>query len=106
MADNKELEKKETIAETAIKGADSVKKGKYIPGTYRSDKFMRVIKALTYENQKDANGVVQKTYGTWAKESNMIVFQKNQERRLTAEDLELPAIQRLIDSKTIFRVGD
>lgn len=83
-----------------------VKGAKYKPGVYRADKFLRIIKELTYQNKVGADGIVQKTYGTWAKEENMIIFQKGVEKRLTADDLKLVAIQRLIDSKTIYRVGD
>lgn len=113
----------ETIADKALAGAAvpqtgegvapiptpstaSVKSLKYKPGMYRSDKFMRVIKELTHTHSRDENGKVQKTYGTWANDKNMIVFQKGVERPLTEEDLKLPAVQRLIDSKTIFRVGE
>lgn len=78
---------------------------KYLPGMYRSDKYMRIIKALTYTHRKDDAGKVHKTYGTWAKDDNMIIFKKGVETPLTAEDLELPAVQRLVDSKTIYRLG-
>lgn len=78
---------------------------KYLAGMYRSDKFMRIIKELTYTHTKDENGKVQKTHGTWAKPQNMIIFQKGVETRLTEADVELPAIQRLIDSKAIYRMG-
>lgn len=81
-------------------------KKKYLPGVYRSDKYMRIIKKLSYEIVKDAAGQVQKTYGTWAVPDNFIIFQKDVEKRLTAEDLKLPAIQNLIDSRVIYRVGD
>lgn len=111
-----------TIADKALAGAAVPKTGegvaptptndaavapsKYKPGMYRAEKFMRVIKELSHTHQRDENGKVQKTYGTWANDKNMIIFQKGVERQLTAEDLKLPAIQRLIDSKTIFRVGE
>lgn len=78
---------------------------KYVPGSYRAEKFLRIIKELTYKNVKNADGKIQKTHGTWATASNMIEFKKGIETILTAEDLELPAIQRLIDTKVIFRVG-
>lgn len=95
-----ELEVKKSTAEV------EEPKKKYIPGMYRSDKFLRVIKELTFQNKKDAAGNVVKTYGTWANDKNVIIFNKNGERRLTEEDLQLTSIQRLIDSKTIYRVGD
>ena len=107
----------ETIADTALKGTtDKVDKNKeekkadkpakkYIPGMYRADKFMRIIKELSFTHVKDANGTIQKTHGTWAKDKNMIIFKKGVETELTADDLKLPAIQRLIDSKIIYRMG-
>ena len=107
-----------TIAEQALETAEAkaIKKTaskavekqttKYKGGMYRSDKFMRIIKTLSYEHQKDASGQIQKTYGTWSRENNVIVFQKNTEIRLSDEDVALPTIQRLIDSKSIYRVGD
>lgn len=112
--DNKNTE---TIADTALAGATVPQTGtaapksepttsKYKPGVYRADKFMRIIKQLSHTHQRDENGKVQKTYGTWATEKNMIIFQKGVEKRLTAEDLALSAVQRLIDSKVIYRVGD
>lgn len=119
--ENKTNKTTETIANKALAGAAvpqtgegvaptpstaSVKSLRYKPGMYRSDKFMRVIKELTHTHSRDENGKVQKTYGTWANDKNMIVFQKGVERSLTEEDLKLPAVQRLIDSKTIFRVGE
>lgn len=79
---------------------------KYLPGVYRSEKFMRIIKALTFTHQKDDNGKIQKTYGTWANDKNMIIFPKGKDVRLSKEDVALTAIQRLIDSKVIFRVGE
>lgn len=79
---------------------------KYQPGVYRADKFMRIIKAITMQHKTDASGQVQKTYGTWTKDDNMIIFQKGVEKRLSAEDVALPTIQRLIDSKAIYKVGD
>lgn len=78
---------------------------KYQAGVYRSDKFLRVIKELTYTHAKDDAGHIQKTYGTWANDKNMIIFSKGAERRLTEEELKLPVIQRLIDTKVIYRVG-
>ena len=95
----------ETVLDEAL-AASAAPKAKYKPGMYRSDRFMRIIKELTLTHQKDDSGKVKKTYGTWAKESNMIVFKKGVERYLNAEDLKLMAIQRLIDSKVIYRVGD
>lgn len=103
-----------TIAEEALKASEEKEEkkaaetsgSKYKPGVYRSEKFLRIIKALTYQHKKDANGQVQRTYGTWATKDNVIVFQKGVEKRLSAEDVELQAIQRLIDSKVIYRVGD
>ena len=91
---------------TAVKAEKKVAPAKYKEGLYRSDKFLRIIKELTYTHQKDELGRVQKTYGTWANDRNMIVFSKGVERRLGSEELALPAIQRLIDQKTIYRVGD
>lgn len=110
----------ETIADTALAGATVPQAGegvaptptpstapsRYKPGNYRSEKFMRIIKELTHTHQRDDACKVQKTYGTWANDKNMIIFQKGVERPLTAEDLKLPAIQSLIDRKVIFRVGD
>lgn len=108
-----------SIAEQALENIDVVEltdivkvdekptpTSKYKPGVYRADKFMRIIKEITAENKVDANGQVQKTYGTWVRDDNMIIFQKGVEKRLTKEDLALPTIQRLIDSKVIYRVGD
>lgn len=83
-----------------------VSRSHYKPGNYRSDRFLRIIKELSHKHAKDANGNIQKTYGTWATDSNMIVFSKGVERRLTEDELKLPSIQRLIDSKVIYRVGD
>lgn len=85
---------------------EGVTPSKYKPGMYRSDKFMRVIKELTHTHSRDDSGKIQKTYGTWANDKNMVIFQKGVERPLTEEDLKLPSIQRLIDSKAIFRVGE
>lgn len=102
-----------TIADVALEESKvgKTERGKttasgYKPGVYRSDKFLRIIKKLSYSHSKDASGQVQKTYGTWAKDDNMIVFSKGVEKRLTEADLELESIRRLIDSKTIYRVGD
>lgn len=97
---------KATKAEPVAKQEVATPKKKYLPGVYRSDKYMRIIKKLSYEIVKDAAGQVQKTYGTWAVPDNFIIFQKDVEKRLTAEDLKLPAIQNLIDSRVIYRVGD
>ena len=94
-----EVDKKEGVAPVA-----STSK-RYLPGMYRSDRYMRIIKELTHVHRKDDNGKVQKTYGTWVRDDNMIVFKKGVETRLTAEDLTLPAVQRLIDSKIIYRLG-
>lgn len=96
------------IADKAL-GAAPVKKAapsKYKAGLYRSDKFLRIIKELTYTHQRDELGRVQKTYGTWSNEKNMIIFSKGVERRLSEDEIALPSIQRLIDQKTIYRVGD
>ena len=106
------MSKESTIANEALASIDASatkstsKKSTYKAGLYRSDKFLRVIKSLSYEHRKDANGTVQKTYGTWAKDDNMIIFQKGVPRELTESDLQLPTIRRLIDSKAIFKVGD
>lgn len=81
------------------------KERKYMPGMYRSDKFMRIIKELTYQHAKDENGKIRKTHGTWSNPKNMIVFQKGVETKLTEEDLKLPVIRSLIDRKTIYRLG-
>lgn len=94
------------VDSTTTPSTAAVTHSKYKPGMYRSDKFMRVIKELTHTHSRDENGKVQKTYGTWANDKNMIIFQKGVERPLNEEDLKLPAVQRLIDSKTIFRVGE
>lgn len=78
---------------------------RYLEGFYRSDRFMRIIKELTFEHAKDENGKVRKTHGTWSKASNMIIFQKGVETQLTDADLTLPAVRSLIDRKIIFKVG-
>lgn len=90
---------------TVDKPVEAVVNTRYLPGIYRSDKYMRIIKQLTYEHRKDSEGKVQKTYGTWARDDNMIIFRKGIETPLTESDVQLPAIQRLIDSKVIYRLG-
>lgn len=94
----------ENTGKTEDKVKEPVKK--YLPGEYRADKFMRIIKELTTVNKKDAAGNVVKTYATWTKPENMIIFNKGINKRLTEDDLKLESIRRLIDSKTIYRVGD
>ena len=74
-------------------------------GSYRADKYLRIIKKLSYKNTVDSKGNIQKTYGTWATAGNMIEFKKGQETYLSEEDLTLQAIQRLIDTKVILRIG-
>ena len=104
------VEQKVGADDVVVQGAEQKKKydydtAKYVPGNYRSDKYFRLIKALTYEHTRDANGNIQKTTGTWAKPSNVIIFQKGVETKLTADDLALPAVRSLIDRKVIYRIG-
>lgn len=80
-------------------------KKQYLPGMYRCDKFMRIIKELSYTHTKDDTGKIRKTHGTWSKAKNMIIFQKGVETRLTEDDLRLPAVRSLIDRKVIYRMG-
>lgn len=104
-ANSKEAPKTETKTEE-VKAETKKAEPKFKGGLYRSDKFLRIIKRISYEHQKDDAGKIQKTYGTWAKADNFIIFSKGVEKRLTDEEVALPAVQRLIESKAIFRVGD
>ena len=94
----------EEVKEVAPK-VEPKKVSKYVPGYYRADKYLRIIKKLSYKNTVDSKGNIQKTYGTWATAGNMIEFKKGQETYLSEEDLTLQAIQRLIDTKVILRIG-
>lgn len=103
---DKALAATETKAKAVEKKAEVKSVSKHKAGVYRSDKYMRIIKALTVQHHKDSTGQITKTYGTWAKDDNFITFNKGVEKRLTQEEVDLPAIQNLIDSKVIYRVGD
>lgn len=99
----KKVEPKQEVTEPSF--VEPKKVSKYVPGYYRADKYLRIIKKLSYKNTVDSKGNIQKTYGTWATAGNMIEFKKGQETYLSEEDLTLQAIQRLIDTKVILRIG-
>ena len=99
----KQVEPKQEVTEPSF--VEPKKVSRYVPGYYRADKYLRIIKKLSYKNIVDSKGNIQKTYGTWATAGNMIEFKKGQETYLSEEDLTLPAIQRLIDTKVILRIG-
>ena len=101
----KKVEPKQVVKEVTEPKVEPKKVSKYVPGYYRADKYLRIIKKLSYKNTVDSKGNIQKTYGTWATAGNMIEFKKGQETYLSEEDLTLQAIQRLIDTKVILRIG-
>lgn len=101
--ESKKVEPKQEVTEPSF--VEPKKVSKYVSGYYRADKYLRIIKKLSYKNTVDSKGNIQKTYGTWATAGNMIEFKKGQETYLSEEDLTLQAIQRLIDTKVILRIG-
>lgn len=70
---------------------------------YTSDKTFQVIRYLSTKSApKETGKGIRQTYATWTGEENFISFAPGKATGLTAEDLELPQIKKLISNHIIY----